>query len=100
MTFSELLRLANAQDVAALAAMGRVAENLGRGMRMIVAALAPTEIIVVGEITNVWHTIGPKVELALRQSSLASTVLIRPAYDGASARLRSAVALVLADYAF
>ena len=67
---------------------------------MIAAALAPTEIIVVGEITSAWHTIGPKVEHALRGSSLASNIRVRPAYDGASARLRSAVALVLADHAF
>ena len=100
MTFTGLLRLANAQDPAAVAAMERVAENLGRGMRMIVAALAPTEIIVVGEITSLWHTIGPKVELSLRGSSLASSTRVRPAYDGASARLRSAVALVLAAHAF
>jgi len=99
-TFSGLLRLANAQDAAAMAAMDRVAENLGRGMRMIAAALAPTEIIVVGEITSAWHTIGPKVEHSLRGSSLASNIRVRPAYDGASARLRSAVALVLADQAF
>ena len=99
-TFSGLLRLANAQDQAAIAAMDRVAENLGRGMRMIAAALAPTEIIVVGEITSAWHMIGPKVELSLRKSSLAGSIRVRPAYDGASARLRSAVALVLTDQAF
>jgi predicted NBD/HSP70 family sugar kinase len=99
-TFSGLLRLANGQDAAALAAMERVAENLGRGMRMIAAALAPTEIIIVGEITSVWHTIGPVVERSLRESSLARSLRVRPAYDGASARLRSAVALVLADHAF
>jgi predicted NBD/HSP70 family sugar kinase len=100
MTFGGLLRLANAQDEAALAAMDRMAENLGRGMRMIAAALAPTEIIVVGEITSAWHAIGPKVELSLRQSPLVGTIRLRPAYDGASARLRSAVALVLTDHAF
>jgi len=99
-TFTGLLRLANAQDAAALKAMNRVAENLGRGMRMIAAALAPTEIIVVGEITSVWHTIGPVVERSLRESSLAHSIRVRPAYDGASARLRSAVALVLADRDF
>ena len=98
--FNALLRLANAQDEAAVAAMDRVAENLGKGMRMIAAALAPAEIIVVGEITSAWHTIGPKVERSLRKSSLASNIRVRPAYDGASARLRSAVALVLTDYAF
>jgi predicted NBD/HSP70 family sugar kinase len=59
-----------------MAAMDRVAENLGRGMRMIAAALAPTEIVVVGEITSAWHTIGPKVELSLRQSSLARSIRV------------------------
>lgn len=99
-TFSGLLRLANAQDEAATTAMDRLAENLGPGMRMIAAALAPTKIIVVGEITSAWHTIGPKMELSLRQSSLAGSIRVRPAYDGASARLRGGVPLVLADHAF
>jgi predicted NBD/HSP70 family sugar kinase len=99
-TFSGLLRLAIAQDPAALGAMNRMAENLGRGMRMIAAALAPAEIIVVGEITSVWHMIGPIIERFLHENSLAANVRVRPAYDGASARLRSAVALVLADHTF
>jgi predicted NBD/HSP70 family sugar kinase len=61
-----------------MAAMDRVAENLGRGMRMIAAALAPTEIVVVGEITSAWHTIGPKVELSLRQSFLTNHAFQTP----------------------
>jgi predicted NBD/HSP70 family sugar kinase len=95
-TFSKLLRLALAQDEYAVAALKRMAENLGRGMRMIAAALSPPEIVVVGEVTEAWHQIGQIVEAELTQHTLAKAVRLRPAYDGASARLRSAVALVFA----
>jgi predicted NBD/HSP70 family sugar kinase len=96
-TFSKVLRLALARDQAASAALKRMAENLGRGMRMVAAALAPAEIVVVGEITEAWHEIGQIVEAEMKQHSLARAVRLRPAYDGASARLRSAVALVFAE---
>ena len=95
-TFSKLLRLALVQDKAAVAALKSMAENLGRGMRMIAAALSPSEIVVVGEITEAWHQIGQIVEAEMKQHTLARTVRLRPAYDGASARLRSAGALVFA----
>ncbi len=96
-TFTNILRLGLQGDQTAKAALRRVAENLGRGMRMIAAALAPDEIVVVGEITAAWHEVGAVVERELRQHPLAKTVRLRPAYDGPSARLRSAVALVFAE---
>jgi predicted NBD/HSP70 family sugar kinase len=96
-TFSNVLSLALSQDPLASAALRRMAENLGRGMRMVAAALAPVEIVLVGEITAAWHDIGQIVETEMRQHPLARTVRLRPAYDGASARLRSAVALVFAN---
>lgn len=96
-TFSTVLRLALDGDPAASEALQRMAENLGRGMRMIAAALAPEEIVVVGDITGAWHRIGALVESELRQHPLARTVRLRPTYDGGAARLRSAVALVFAQ---
>jgi predicted NBD/HSP70 family sugar kinase len=95
-TFSKILRLALSQDKVASTALERMAENLGRRMRMVAAALSPTEIVVVGEITEAWHEIGTIVEAEMKHHSLARAVRLRPAYDGASARLRSAVALVFA----
>jgi len=95
--FSTILKLALAHDPCALAALTQMAECLGRGMRMIAAALAPAEIVVVGEITAAWHEIGAIAEAQLRMHPLGRAVRLRPAYDGASARLRSAVALVFAD---
>jgi hypothetical protein len=64
---------------------------------MIAAALAPDEIVVVGEVTAAWHEIGRTIEAEMRQHPLAKGVRLRPAYDATSARLRSTVALVFAE---
>jgi predicted NBD/HSP70 family sugar kinase len=96
-TFQNVLRLALDQDPAACTALRHMAEHLGRGLRMIAAALAPSEIVVVGGITAAWHQIGHIVESELKQHPLADSVRLRPAYDGGAARLRSAVALVLSE---
>jgi hypothetical protein len=64
---------------------------------MIASALAPREIVVVGDITGVWHSFGPIVETEMRKHSLSKSPVLRPAYDGNAARLRSAVALVLSE---
>jgi predicted NBD/HSP70 family sugar kinase len=81
-TFDLLLKLSQHGDPSACEALGRMAKHLGAGMRMITAALAPREIVVVGDITTAWHTYGS---------------IVRPAYDGNVARLRSAVALVFSE---
>jgi len=96
-TFTNVLRLAIAHDLAACRALRTMAVNLGRGMRMVATALSPAEIVVVGEITAAWHDIGHVVETEMRRHPLAQGVRLRPAYDGASARLRSAVALVFSE---
>jgi hypothetical protein len=62
---------------------------------MIVSALAPSEIILVGDITSAWYMFGPTVEAELKKNPLARTPKLRPAYEGNTARLRSAVALVM-----
>lgn len=93
-TFEQLLKLAEANDPTACAALRRMAEHLGEGIRMITAALAPREIVIVGDITTAWHTFGAIVEQEIAKHSLARAPILRPAYDGSAARLRSAVALV------
>jgi len=62
---------------------------------MIVSALAPSEIIIVGDITSAWYMFGPRVEGELKQNSHSKLPKLRPAYEGNTARLRSAVALVM-----
>jgi len=64
---------------------------------MITAALAPREIIIVGDITTAWHMFGSIVQDEMKKHSLAKPPILRPAYDGNAARLRSAVALVFSE---
>jgi predicted NBD/HSP70 family sugar kinase len=96
-TFDALLKLAQGGDKKAILALEKMTLQLGRGIRMIASALAPNEIVVVGDITAGWHTFGPIVEGELRKYSPSKSPILRPAYDGNAARLRSAVALVLSE---
>ncbi|HZY73391.1 MAG TPA: ROK family transcriptional regulator [Edaphobacter sp.] len=96
-TFDVLLKLAQGGDKKAILALEKMTLQLGRGIRMIASALAPNEIVVVGDITAGWHTFGPIVEGELRKHSPSKSPILRPAYDGNAARLRSAVALVLSE---
>jgi predicted NBD/HSP70 family sugar kinase len=93
--FETLLKLAEAGDPAGRDAIEKMCAALGRGMHMIASALAPSEIVVVGDITSAWELAGPLVEAEMRRSPLARVPLLRPAYEGGTARLRSAVALVM-----
>ena len=62
---------------------------------MIALALAPGEIVVVGDITNVWELAGAAIESRDAPLPLVRAPSIRPAGEGNKARLRSAVALIM-----
>src|SRR5262249_15686567 len=94
-SFEALLKLAQGGDETARKAIEKMSGALGRGLRMIASALAPNEIVVVGDITMVWHLVGPVVEAEMRRNPLLKAPHVRPAHDGAKARLRIAVALVM-----
>jgi len=94
-TFAALLDLARIEDRDAIGALTEACVHLGRGIRMIASALAPREIVVVGDITAVWERFGPVVEREMQAPSTLKTPLLRPSPNGGEARLRSAVALVL-----
>lgn len=89
------LLAARESDPAARRALEEVALHLGRGVRMIASALAPQEIVVVGDIVGAWEVVGPIAQKELERNSLSSSTTLRPSGEGAQARLRSAVALVL-----
>jgi len=93
--FENLLKLAAAGDPAGKESIDRMCIALGRGLHMIATALAPTEIVVVGDITPLWYLVGPLVEAEMRRNPLVRVPRIRPAHEGNKARLRSAVALVM-----
>jgi predicted NBD/HSP70 family sugar kinase len=96
-SFEKLLKLAASGDAAACQAIDRMCAALGRGMHMIASALAPSEIVVVGDITTIWRLAGPRIEQEMRRIPMVRIPKLRPAQDGNKARLRSAVALVMHD---
>ncbi len=98
LSFPDLLRLADSGDARAAKSLETMAHYLGRGMRMIVAGLAPERIVVFGELTQSWRRFGPVIEAEVHDQALpgGGTPLVVPApEDGGMARLRGAVALML-----
>jgi predicted NBD/HSP70 family sugar kinase len=93
--FAALVKMAQSDDKNAVQALEKMSSFLGRGLRMIASALAPSEIIIVGDITSAWHMFGPKIEAELKQNAFSKAPKLRPSFEGNTARLRSAVALVM-----
>jgi len=95
-TLTALMNRANNGDARAAAALENMAHHLGRGMRMVVAGLAPERIVVVGDLTSSWGRFGPIIEAEVSAQALGGVpVRVTPAGEGGMARLRGTVALVL-----
>ena len=96
-TFKDVLALGEKGDSSARNALERQAHAIGRGMRMIVAALSPEEIVFVGEFTRLWDSLGPLIVAEVRAAVLVGKPpRVRPAAaEPSAARLRGTVALVL-----
>jgi predicted NBD/HSP70 family sugar kinase len=97
LTFSDLLVRADQGDTKAAEALERMAHYLGRGMRTIVAGLAPERIVVVGDLTRSWRRFGPVIEAEVLGQVLPGGCAPKliPAYEDGMARLRGTIALVL-----
>jgi predicted NBD/HSP70 family sugar kinase len=97
LTFQDLLSLAAQGDVRAKRALTNMAHYLGRGMRMIVAGLAPEKIVVIGDLTRSWNLFGPVIEAEIRAQVLPGGLppQLVPAHEDGMARLRGTIALVL-----
>ena len=95
--FPDLLSLAEQGNSRAAKALEKMAHYLGRGMRMIVAGLAPERIIIIGDLTRSWHRFGPVIEAEVQAQVLPGGCAPRliPAHEDGMARLRGTVALVL-----
>jgi predicted NBD/HSP70 family sugar kinase len=96
-SFQDLVSLAEGGDRQALRALDRMAQEIGRGMRTVIVALAPEEIVLVGEFARLWKHMGPVIEDAVSKAVLVGKPpRVRPASAEPSvARLRGTVALVL-----
>jgi predicted NBD/HSP70 family sugar kinase len=94
-TFQELLNRAEEGDSAAAQALAKQAMWIGRGLRLIIAGVSPSTILIAGELTAAWHRFGPVIEKEIKDLTLAgSSPLIRATHEGEIARLRGAAALV------
>ena len=95
-TFQDLLRLAEQGDVLAGRALNRMATQLGRGARMIVGGLAPEAIVFIGEFTSAWGRFRPILDAEIQAQTLsAAPTLVLAGRDGATARVRGTMVLVL-----
>ena len=97
LTFQDLMLLAERNDPLALKALEKMARAIGRGMKMIVAGLAPEEIVIAAEFTRLWDRFGPIIEAEMVSGVLGGGApQLRPAIaEPDMARLRGAIALVL-----
>ncbi|HXE06300.1 MAG TPA: ROK family transcriptional regulator [Acidobacteriaceae bacterium] len=95
-TIDDLMRLADEGDTAAIAALTRQAQWVGKGLRMIAASLAPELILIAGDIVGAWPRLAPVIEQSFAESTLAN---VRPrimaTHEADVARLRGAAILVV-----
>jgi predicted NBD/HSP70 family sugar kinase len=66
-----LMQLTEEEDEHALRAVSKQALYVGRGLRLITAALAPEMILIAGDLAGSWHRFGGIVEEELKESMLA-----------------------------
>lgn len=93
--FHELLHMAEEGDLCAGQALQKQAHYIGRGLRLIIAGLAPSVILIAGEITTAWHHFGSTIEEEATRNILGGEPpRILPSHEGEIARLRGAAALV------
>jgi predicted NBD/HSP70 family sugar kinase len=97
LSFLDLLSLADQGDARAAKALENMAHYLGRGMRMIVAGLAPERIVLIGDLTRSWQRFGPVIEAEVQAQVLPGGCPPRlvPVHEDGMARLRGTIALVL-----
>jgi predicted NBD/HSP70 family sugar kinase len=92
----DLHALAEEGDKDAIAALTEQAKNIGRGLRLVTAALSPDVIFIAGDVTAAWRLVGPIIEAEMKANLLAdSCPRLIPSEEGDLARLRGASALVL-----
>ncbi len=95
-SFHELLNLAEEGNAHALAALVKQAKYIGKGLRMVTAALSPEVVLIAGDITSAWHRFAPIIQSELNELTLSGLPpRLMPTHEGDFARLRGAAALLL-----
>jgi predicted NBD/HSP70 family sugar kinase len=97
--FTDVLRLAERGDRKAIDALEKTARYLGIGVAGLVTGLAPQVLVIIGEITGAWSRVGPIIQRAVKERSLARIATeIVPTDPGTQPRLRGAVTLVVQQH--
>ncbi|MEP6911717.1 MAG: ROK family transcriptional regulator [bacterium] len=95
-TFDDILRLAEQGDIKAGEVLDRMAHYLGLGISMLVSGIAPSLIVLIGEVTRAWQRVGPIIKKTVAErSAIIPMTRIVPSEDSAQPRLRGTIALVL-----
>jgi predicted NBD/HSP70 family sugar kinase len=95
-TYQQLLNAAEGGDPHAVEALAKQAYFIGRGLRLVLAALSPDVILIAGDVTSAWRRFGPIIEAQIAELTLAgSPPRLLPTHEGEVARLRGAAALML-----
>jgi predicted NBD/HSP70 family sugar kinase len=94
-SFHELLNLAEEGSKDAQEALERQAQYIAQGLRVVIASLSPSLILIAGEITSAWHRFEAIIEKNVKAAALSgSPPRVVPTHEGDIARLRGAAALV------
>ncbi len=95
--FLDLLQRADHGDGRAAESLKIMARYLGRGMRLIVAGLAPERIMIIGDLTRSWRLFGPILEAEVQAQVLPGGCApqVVPVHEDGMARLRGTIALIL-----
>ncbi len=92
----DLANRAASNDWSALFALNKQGEWIGRGLRMVNAALSPEVILFAGDITTVWEITRSAIERECNAGVLTDSLpSLRSIGDGELALLRGAAAVVL-----
>ncbi len=96
-SFEDILYLSEQGDARAVETIERMGHYLGVGLAMLISGMAPSMIVLIGEITRSWKRIEPIIKdvLSKRLQSSALTTRIVPAEDNLQPRLRGSMALIL-----
>lgn len=98
-SFGSLLQMVERGDPRACEALDRMAQCVGTGTAMLVTGLSPDVIVLVGEVTSAWERVGPIINEAVRQRSIAGLhPKILPTDPRTQPRLRGAISLVLKEH--
>lgn len=96
LTMIDLANRAASKDRHALAALQRQGEWIGRGLRIVNAALSPEVILFAGDVTTVWDVVHSAIERECSADLFTdSAPTLRSIGDGELALLRGAAAVVL-----